>query len=403
MLDWPIFPMQNPLLEMNVLACQRGARRRYAVPRLLEDAGVLSAFYTDSSVYSPLGKIARFINGLGMAPSGLQSLASRNPAGVPREKVFSTDRLLLSHLPGVTVDLTPTYRRWGLQGAAVVYSMYGEEIGFLEWAKKQGAKIVVDVIIHPLNDRIVSAEQSRLFPQMEQDREALDGMDTHSKRVFSLADRLLCPSDWVAEGVCSISSGFREKIQVVPYGSSLEISRCINEQPQAGRILFVGREPMRKGLHYLAEAAHLVRQAGADIEVRAAGITASDIEWMKYRDEINCLGTLPMEKMRAEFEQADIFVLPSLSEGQAGVLLEAMACGCPVVATRESGVDFESGCGVTVPSRNADVLAKTITEIVGNRTMRNELAKGALRQAATFSLDSWKQRLVEVVQDVGNH
>ena len=167
-----------------------------------------------------------------------------------------------------------------------------------------------------------------------------------------------------------------------------------------GRILFAGREALRKGLHYLAEAASLLRARGCVLDVRVAGVSARELDWMEHRDELNCLGTLPMDSMRDEFRQADVFVLPSLAEGQAGVILEAMACGCPVIATRESGVDFEPGCGITVPSRNAEALAQAIMTVIGDRDCRNQLARGALRQAESFSMEKWKERLVEVVQEV---
>jgi len=383
---------------MKVLVCQRGARHRYAIPRLLEEAGMLAALYTDSSAYSVLGRIAAGIGGLGIQPSGLQALAARIPKGIPKAKIYSSDReigcLLSDESPW---SLGRVYKRWGLKGASVVYSMYGENPDFLEWAKGQGAKILIDVFVHPKTNRIVAEEESRVHGH------ELVGWskdeDEHSRRVFEVADLLLCPSGWVASGVREFAPDQSHKIRILPYGSSISIAESPNT-PDAGRILFAGREPLRKGLHYLADAAHRVRQTGMHIDVRAAGIDRASVEWMKQGDEIHMLGTLPMDQMHAEYDKADMVVFPSLSEGQAGVLLEAMACGCPVIATRESGVDFEPGCGITVPVQNAEELAGAIMSVVGNREERDQLARGALRQAAGFSMDEWKRRLVLAVEEV---
>ena len=385
-----------------VLVCQRGARHRYAIPRMFEQAGMLAGLYTDSTCLSPAGRLARVMNRLGLANARLKSLVARNPAGIPRGKVFSSDSLLLAPMMSwqEEPDLRRDYMRQGLRGANVVYSIYGEEFGFLEWAKAQGARIMVDVIIHPLTDRIVAAERVKCGLDAGEDREALDGMDRHSRRVFSLADSILCPSAWVAEGVRAVTPECDDKVRVVPYGSSLEINAAINAEPEIGRILFVGRDVLRKGLHYLAEAAHRIRKSGLNIEIRAAGVHRSDIDWMPHRNEIHCLGTLPMSQMRKEYEQADLFVLPSLSEGQAGVLLEAMACGCPVIATRESGVDFEPGCGLSIPSCDAGSLADAIVEVLQKRSVRNDLARGALRQAEGYSMANWRQRLVETTCEI---
>ena len=227
----------------------------------------------------------------------------------------------------------------------------------------------------------------------------IEDVEDHFRRSFDLADIILCPSEWVAEGVREYGPDCLDKIRIVPYGSSLQIHESINEHPVAGRVLFAGRDALRKGLHHLADAAQILRARGLDIDVRVAGVSQHEIKWIKNRAKLNCLGTLPMDMMHHEFEQADVFVLPSLSEGQAGVLLEAMACGCPVIATRESGVDFAEGCGLTVPACNAEALAEAIARVVGNRAVRNDLARGALDQAADFSVEAWKSRLIQVANE----
>jgi glycosyltransferase involved in cell wall biosynthesis len=323
------------------------------------------------------------------------------PDGIPPEKVFTSDRLLFAGAARrlVPADLAPVYRKWGARGANVVYSMYGEEPSFLEWMKARGAKIVIDVFVHPSTMRIIATEAAeRLGTGF--DEAAVQADEAHSRRLFDLADALFCPSQWVAEGVREFLPNYQGQVCVVPYGSSIEIAARPNLSPVRGRVLFAGRDPLRKGLHHLAEAAHLLRLAGQPIEVHVAGIEQREIGWMDHRGELDCLGTIPMRGMREEFSRADLTVLPSLSEGQAGVVLEAMACGCPVVATRESGVDFEPGCGIVVPVRDARALADAIARVVGDRDLRNELAHGALRQSRQFSTQAWQQRLVAALGNV---
>jgi glycosyltransferase involved in cell wall biosynthesis len=374
-----------------VLVVQHGARHRYAIPRLLEESGHLVALYIDSCAYSSIGRVVSILGKLGIRNKRFKALTSRIPAGVPSSKIFTSDRLLLNK------PLGRIFRRWGLQGANVVYSMFGEDYDFLVWAKSQGARIVVDVFVHPGSNRIVAKEEVRLLG--EADTRLFEQQNAHALRVFELADRLLCPSEWVADGVREFTPEHNHKIRIVPYGSSVPIAKAINA-PESGRILFAGRESLRKGLHHLADAARLLRQAGLQIDVRVAGVAAEDIEWMEHRDELNCLGSVPMAQMKEEYAKADVFVLPSLTEGQAGVLLEAMACGCAVVATRESGVDFDPGAGVTVPVGDAVRLAREIKAILGDKAYRTSLATAALKQAERYSMDAWRARLVQCVEEL---
>ncbi len=379
-----------------VLVCQRGARHRYAIPRMFEEAGMLAALYSDSSVHSLAGKTARCLDNTGIKHSLLGALASRNPNDIPVNKIYSFDNLIF---PNRSNRLSRSYKKAGLQHADVVYSMCGEEFEFLQYAKEQGARLIIDIFVHPGTAKIVEKEMLRYLGKSGVETSGVDAVEGHFRRSFALADIILCPSNWVAEGVREYAPQHAEKIRMVPYGSSLDICGSTNETPTVGRIFFAGREALRKGLHYLADAARILRARGMEIDVRVAGISHGDLDWIQNCGELNCLGTLPMDQMHSEFRQADVFVLPSLSEGQAGVVLEAMACGCPVVATRECGVDFQPGCGIIVPARDAGALADGLAHVIGNRTMRNELALGALTQVADFSMNAWKSRLIDVVKE----
>jgi len=387
--------------EANVLVCQRGARHRYAIPQLLQEEGLLSALYTDSTSYSSAGRLARALHRFGITSSRFQALISRKPEGIPRKKIFCSDKLLHSSFAMGLLphDLSPVFKRWGLRGANVVYSMCGEDFAFLEWAKGQGAKILIDVFIHPGTARIINEESMALTGKPSDDNLSVEDFEEHFLKSFELADLLLCPSSWVASGVRAYAPEHAEKIRIVPYGSSLTLRESITAEPVSGRVLFAGREALRKGIHHLAAAVAEVKKRGLEIDARLAGMNIEDVAWVEHHEVLNCLGTLPMDRMHQEFETADVFVLPSLSEGQAGVLLEAMASGCPVIATEESGVDFKPDCGILIPRGNVKALADAIESVVRDRAFRNKLANGALKQAQEFSMASWKERLAGVVNE----
>ena len=135
-----------------------------------------------------------------------------------------------------------------------------------------------------------------------------------------------------------------------------------------GRLTLVGDGSLRESLRRRA------RGAGADVEF---------------------LGRVPHTELPALMHRAELFVLPSHYEGHPKALVEAMACGVPVVGTRVPGiedviVDRRNGvlCGTTAPE-----IAAALTELMGDAPLRERLAAEALTYVrAECSLDVAVQR-----------
>ncbi len=163
------------MIKPQVLVCQHGARRRYTVPRIFEQAGMLAALYTDSSSQSTIGKLASW--GRYFAYGKPESLINRKVIGIPAQKVFSSDVVLLDELirkikgevlTGVQLYkrrhdvLSARMKKWGLADATAVYSMFHENLEFIRWAKENDLKIIVDVFVNPMVQRVVSEELTNL-------------------------------------------------------------------------------------------------------------------------------------------------------------------------------------------------------------------------------------------------
>jgi glycosyltransferase involved in cell wall biosynthesis len=396
-----------------ILVCQHGARRRYAIARMLERAGMLAALYTDSSARSFLGGCSALLGR--RAPRAARCLAARTIGGVPRAKVFSSDccfwKELSQSLCGVRKEgmalhhqrhrrLSRRMRRWGTQGADAVYSMYHEDLDFIRWAKGQGLRSFVDVFISPASPRILSGERAS-FPDWGGDP-GDTGVRLEEDLWFQtaeLADVLLCPSEWVADGVRELSPGAADKIRIVPYGSSIDYGGRIN-QPVEGRVFFGGGDALRKGLRFLAEAATHLKPSVAALDVRVAGALPENVTGHPLCRDVTFLGSLSSEQMQEEFLAADCFVLPSLSEGFAAVAVESIAAGCPVILTRETGVAIEDGReGLVVPARDSDALAAAIRRMVIDRDFRAGCAVSCLDQAAFYSEVAWERRLATAIRN----
>ncbi|HPC93815.1 MAG TPA: glycosyltransferase family 4 protein [Sedimentisphaerales bacterium] len=397
-----------------VLVCQHGARQRYAIPRMLEEAGMLAALYTDSCAHSPLGRAARLLAPI--ANGRVHRLLQRRIDGIPREKVFSSDRPFLSDLGSSLLRRRETplegYQRqhrvlsrrmirWGLQDADIVYAQNAEDYDFLRYAKDAGKTIVMDVNANPLTHRIMAA-LARDYPGwgLERYESSREMVEAAFKRSAALADVLLCPSEWVAEGVRELTPRQADKIRICPYGSSIDYGGRINN-PVPGRILFAGGDAARKGLPVLAEAAERLKAKYPELDFRVAGLVPGGIVERPECRHFNFLGKLSWERMKGEYLAADVFVLPTYSEGLAGVVVEALAAGCPVITTRCAGIEIASmENGVLIEPGDAHALAEAIETVFRNRPLRNRLADNTRQLATKYSKTAWQRRLVCIVSRI---
>ncbi|MFN8583373.1 MAG: glycosyltransferase family 4 protein, partial [Gemmatimonadaceae bacterium] len=115
---------------------------------------------------------------------------------------------------------------------------------------------------------------------------------------------------------------------------------------------------------------------------------ATDEHHVRWVDEY----ILDRSRMRALMSAADLYAFPSRHEGFPVALVEAMACGRPVVAAEAQGVrDIVGGdgrCGVVVPRDDASALAEALDASLGNETMRHSQGQAArARVLSDFSLE----------------
>lgn len=375
------------------------------MPRILEEAGMLAALYTDSTTYSTLGQFARYATKIGIHSSRLASLSARIPNGIPRHKVFSSDRLLWSYFTKglISSDLSKDFNRWGFNSADIVYSMYGEDCKFLELAKSQGLKIIIDVFCHPNLNKImrdIYEKYSVTGPYPNINKIPME--DAHSKHIFDLGDMLLCPSEWVASGVKLFSPEHTNKIRIVPYGSSLPIIEGDTPASSSNSkyFLFAGRTAIGKGLCQVAEAAENLSREYPDWKTKVAGLDSRDVSWMRFREHLQFLGKVPLDKMRSLYQEAYAFVFPSFCEGQAGVVLEALTYGCPVITTKASGVDLKGVAGITIPPGDSKALLAAMLNLIETPKLQRTYAQGAFDLANNFyTLNAWSNRLVDALSD----
>jgi glycosyltransferase involved in cell wall biosynthesis len=183
-----------------------------------------------------------------------------------------------------------------------------------------------------------------------------------------------------------------------------EARRALNLAPDAPVLVTVGALVERKGFHRVVELLPALRRrfpgltylivGGSSPEGDISDRLRQQVQSLALGDAVRFLGPWAPEQLRVPLSAADLFVLPTRNEGWANVLLEAMACGRPVVAT-DVGGNAEVICmpslGRTVPFGDAAALQQAIEQAL---TATWDAA--AIRAYA--ERNTWEQR-VEVLVD----
>lgn len=177
-----------------------------------------------------------------------------------------------------------------------------------------------------------------------------------------------------------------------------------------GRILFLGRLGQRKGTFDLIRAFASVAQKFPDSYLVCAGDGSVDaVRHLAVEQglgpRLECPGWLSTDRTRAELARADVFVLPSYAEGLPMSLLEAMANGLPVIASRVGGIPslvHDRVNGLLIDAGSPDALAGAMESVLADDALRARLGAGARQTIVErYSLESHLAQLGSLYECFG--
>jgi glycosyltransferase involved in cell wall biosynthesis len=420
---------------MKWICTQIGAREHYAVPRVLQSEGKLESLYTDFWADDFWRYLGRF--------PGMQALSTRHHADLRAARVIGFHLGTLKSKFLETVHGMNPYEGFVAMGRAFGTSVrsslmkkrgvnweetifFGYDTGFLEparWVKSMGGKAVVCQMDPSRSemDLVIQEEELMQNPRMKNCM-VPESYFRRREAEWSESDLVIVNSLWSKRGL--VSQGVKdEKIAVVPLAyetsrGSMEIGlpkaapqwRPVNERRRSSanesvfapkqplRVLFLGQVIPRKGIRYLIEAATIMHCEPVHFDVVGPiGIPDEIISSAPH----NMTFHGPVSRNRTEecYESADLFVLPTLSDGFGLTQLEAMSRGLPVITTQHCGDVVTPGeDGMIVPPRSAEAIVAVLRLLMHRPDLVATMSKKALRKARCFSLD----RLAMNLRDIEN-
>ena len=211
-------------------------------------------------------------------------------------------------------------------------------------------------------------------------------MKTIGKWTLKSADRVICYTEMEKDKLANMLKIDSEKISVIPNGVDTDLFRPDpnnnkqSNQSNAITILWVGRFVRGKGVEYLIQAAKILVKAVPDLKILLVGDGPSKgkikslIEKFNLKKNVIIKENVPNENMPEVYQKSDIFVLPSLNEGVPKTLLEAMACGIPVIISEFPHLEeLIKNAGLTFPKGDVHALADKIMRLIRDRELAKEL------------------------------
>ena len=197
-----------------------------------------------------------------------------------------------------------------------------------------------------------------------------------------------------------------EKIRVVPYGVNLSHFEPVSQpEPETFEVLFVGAVSFLKGIPYLLNAFQKLQHPKKRLTLVGAVLP----EMARYLQgkslaNVELTGPLPNSRLKEIMSRSHAMVFPSLNDGFGMVMGEAMACGCPVIASTNCGGEhlIDDGCeGFLIPIRDSQVIAERLEQLAQDPELRYRMVQSSLARVGT--LGGWNvygDQMVTILEEL---
>jgi glycosyltransferase involved in cell wall biosynthesis len=200
-----------------------------------------------------------------------------------------------------------------------------------------------------------------------------------NKTALEMCDHVIACSPWVKMTHAKVVP--EDKISIAFWGVDSQMFIPAEQEPPGFRVLFVGGDPIRKGLFYLFQAIAEI----PDIELWIVGHDG----WQNLPPQIRQFGQVPHSEMPNIYRQCHVQCVPTLEDGIALCIQEGMAAGVvPITSPETAEVFTDKVSGIKVNYRDIEGIRNAIVALKEDPRLRRSMAKNAREEAVQ---DTWEQ------------
>jgi len=282
-----------------------------------------------------------------------------------------------------------TNRRIGTVDALIAISGAGLKTG--RTLQQRGGVFICDRgSTHIRHRETIVAEESRRWglPAPAEDPRDVVREET----IYAAADAITVPSSYSRRSFIELGVP-AEKVHTIPYGVRLEAFAKVAGPPaDSFEVLFVGQVSPGKGVPYLLQAFQQLKHPRKCL--RVVGSMSPEIQQILPRlptGGVEFVGAVPQAQLPEMMSASHLLVLPSIDDGFGMVLSQALACGCPVLASTNTGADdliADGDEGFIVPIRDVEALADRMQRLADDPDLQRRMSEAAL--ACVKHLGGWR-------------
>lgn len=365
-----------------IILSHSGKQHSYHVAKSLKNLGYLKKFHTSSYITSKyVQKIIsksdnqfwskRFLDGLDSDSVSanwrfeIRELFLRkfgNSGKIIENAVYQRDEKFDRYIASKLLKLNnPIF--WGFQGSS---------LKSLKSTKTKGGMAICELATaHVTFAQEILAEEMKLMPEWAETISNVEFPSDYQKRLEEepfVADKVIAASTFTVNSL--LKAGLTEgRIFKLPLGTSVEHiaynPKKSNISNRALKLLYAGTLTQRKGIAYLLEAMNCFNNK--DVELHCIGHKFGGESVLRnFSSSYNYVGPMSQQELFKKYSEYDALVLPTLFEGFALVIVEAMAAGLPVITTSHSiGPDIieDDKNGYIIPIRDVNSIVEAISKL----------------------------------------
>ena len=393
-------------MSVPAVICFAGPRDRYQSALALQENHVLEALVTEAY-------FSDFWAKTGLCGNNFHRFAKvRHHPGIPATKAVrsyrafvhslqarfdrrkdsphfaAADRLLSEKAGQVALARGAPLIAYSYYAAAAFRMMEGSGLPRVLFQVHPNGKYLRELFQHEI-EKVPEAKAS-LMEETE-----MSPLFAHNDETFAQADAVICASSFTQHSLAA--AGSKAPAHVVGYGVDLDLFSARTVAPSAKPLTvgFVGALSQRKGARYLLGALAALPKGSAKLILYTRAAVDRDLLRGFESVDIEIKGGLSDAQLAADLKRCDLVALPSIAEGFGLVILEAMACGVPVLCTSSTGgADFiqHRQNGLLIAPGSAALIEQELAWAITHRDELFQMGQAARREAEKHTWAEYRRK-----------